>query len=164
MITNTFPTIGDTNGNQIIHTLNDSPPANDSNASRLATEYNYPRRQIPPSPPTKLPFPANENNRETLRQYLLNHFQSRTFNTCEYQPLPMMEGPPLQLMVDPSATPVAIHTPVPVPIHWRDDIKAGLDRDVRLGVIESVPVWRTGEMVPSHGRLCQEKWQTEAHR
>ena len=49
-------------------------------------------------------------------------------------------GSPLQRMVDPSATPVAIHTPVPVPIHWRDDIKAGLDRDVRLGVIEPVPV------------------------
>ena len=141
MITDTFPTIGDTNGNQTIHTLNDGPPVNDSNDSGLATECNCPRRQMPPSPPTKLPFPANENNRETLRQYRLNHYQSSTFNTCEHQPLPMMEGPPLQLMVDLSATPVAIHTPVPVPIHWRDDIKAGLDRDVRLGVIEPVPVW-----------------------
>ena len=52
----------------------------------------------------------------------------------------MIEGPPLQLMVDPSVTPVAIHTPVPLPIHWRDDIKVGLNRDVRLGVIEPVPV------------------------
>ena len=51
-----------------------------------------------------------------------------------------MEGPPLQLMVDPSATRVAIHTHVPVPNYWRDDIKTGLDRDVRLGVIEPVPV------------------------
>ena len=140
MITDTFPTIGDTDSTQTIHTLNDGPPASDSNDSGLATECSCPRRQIPPSPPTKLPFPANENNREALRQYILNRYQSSTFNTCEHQPLPMMEGPPLQLMVDSSATPVAIHTPVPVPIHWRDDIKAGLDRDVRLGVIEPVPV------------------------
>ena len=30
--------------------------------------------------------------------------------------------------------------PIPVPIHWRDPVKAGLDQDVRLGVIEPVPV------------------------
>ena len=42
MITDTFPTIGDTNGNQTIHTLNDGPPANDSNDSGLATEMQLP--------------------------------------------------------------------------------------------------------------------------
>jgi hypothetical protein len=51
-----------------------------------------------------------------------------------------MAGPPLQLMVDPEATPVAHHTPVPVPLHWQDEVKAGLDADVQLGVIEPVPV------------------------
>ena len=51
-----------------------------------------------------------------------------------------MEGPPLQLMVDPTTTAVAVQTTVPVPIQWRDDVKAGLDRDVRLGVIEPVPI------------------------
>ncbi len=49
-----------------------------------------------------------------------------------------MQGPPLRLMVDPDAAPVANHTPVPV--HWQEEVKAGLDRDVRLGVIEPVPV------------------------
>ena len=52
----------------------------------------------------------------------------------------MMQGPPLRLMVDPDAAPVAHHTPVPVPVHWQEEVKAGLDRDVRLGVIEPVPV------------------------
>ena len=28
----------------------------------------------------------------------------------------------------------------PVPIHWHDEVKADLDRDVRLGVIEPVPI------------------------
>ncbi|VDI34220.1 Hypothetical predicted protein [Mytilus galloprovincialis] len=46
----------------------------------------------------------------------------------------------LRLMVDPEAEPVAHHTPVPVPIHWKEEVKAGLDQDVRLGVLEPVPV------------------------
>ena len=51
----------------------------------------------------------------------------------------MMDVPPMKLMVDPEAGPVAYHTPIPVPIRWRDAVKAGLDQDVRLGVIESAP-------------------------
>ena len=30
--------------------------------------------------------------------------------------------------------------PIPVPIHWREEVKAALDQDVRLRVIEQVPV------------------------
>jgi len=65
---------------------------------------------------------------------------SSTFNTCEHQTLPLMDGPPMKLMVDPNAEPVAHHTPVPVPLHWRDAVKAGLDHDVQLGVLEPVPI------------------------
>ena len=79
-------------------------------------------------------------NRETLRQFLLDNYKGSTFNTCEHQPLPMMSGPPLKVMIDPEATPFAYHSPIPVPLHWRADVKAGLDRDVLLGVIEPVPV------------------------
>ena len=46
----------------------------------------------------------------------------------------------MKLMVDTNATPVAHHTPVPVPLHWQDEVKSGLDQDVRLGVIEPVPI------------------------
>ena len=35
---------------------------------------------------------------------------------------------------------MACHTPIPVPLHWRDDVTAGLNQNVRLGVIEPVPV------------------------
>ena len=44
------------------------------------------------------------------------------------------------LMSDPKAKPTAYHSPIPVPIHWQDGVKAGLDRDVRLGVLKPVPV------------------------
>ena len=36
----------------------------------------------------------------------------------------------MHLMIDPEAKPIAYHSPIPVPIHWQDDVKAGLDRDV----------------------------------
>jgi len=67
-----------------------------------------------------------------------------------------MEGPPMRLMVDPDAEPTAYHTPIPVPIHWREEVKAGLDQDVRLGVIEQVPI---GEPVTWCHRMviCSKK-------
>ena len=49
-----------------------------------------------------------------------------------------MTGPPLRLMLDEDATPIAHHAPIPVAIHWQDEVKAGLDQDVRLGVLEKV--------------------------
>ena len=50
-----------------------------------------------------------------------------------------MHGDPLQINVDEGAKHVASHTPIPVPIHWSAEVKAQLDRDERLGVIERVP-------------------------
>ncbi len=46
----------------------------------------------------------------------------------------------MRLMVDPNAEPVAHHTPIPVPLHWQEEVKAGLNQDVALGVLEPVPV------------------------
>jgi len=41
----------------------------------------------------------------------------------------------MKLMVDKDAEPIAHNTSIPVPIHWREAVKAGLDQDVRLGVL-----------------------------
>ncbi len=43
----------------------------------------------------------------------------------------MMAGPPLRLNMA---------TPASVPVHWEGKVKEHLDRDVRLGVIEKVPI------------------------
>ena len=50
-----------------------------------------------------------------------------------------MSGPPVDIHFLPDAKPQAVHTPIPVPFHWKQQIKADLDQDVRLGVIEPVP-------------------------
>ena len=114
-----------------------------SSASRSDTgerPCKCPDRQPPPPLPTQLPYPPTERNREKLQQWLSDYYSASTFNVCEHQPLPMMSGPFMRLMVDPNAKPVACHSPIPVPVHAQDEVKAGLDQDVRLGVIEPVPV------------------------
>ena len=71
----------------------------------------------------------------------------------------MMKTKPLRLIINPEASPIAHHTPLPVPIHWQDDLKAGLYQDVRLGVIEPVEV---GEPVTWCHRMviCAKKDRT----
>ncbi|KAK2554065.1 hypothetical protein P5673_024411 [Acropora cervicornis] len=94
--------------------------------------FNCPRPQTPPQKPTQPPFIATEANQQHLQTWLLKYYRSSTFNTCEQQHLP--------LMADANAEPVTHHTPIPVPLHWESDVKAGLDHDVSLGVLELVPV------------------------
>ena len=133
-ISDKFPTTGNDSCNATRQT-------NDETKQRsLDNDCKCPRRQLPPAPPTSLPFPATEENREKLEKFLLDYYKASTFNTCSHQPLPLMEGPPLHLMIDPTAEPVAYHTPIPVPLHWQQQVKEGLDQDVRLGVLEEVPI------------------------
>ena len=46
----------------------------------------------------------------------------------------------MPIYTDPDAIPVAAHTPIKVPAHWTEQVKADLDRDVALGIIEPVPL------------------------
>ena len=108
--------------------------------SSMSTTCKCPKRQLPPPLPRKLPFSATEDNRAKLEKFLLKYYATFTFNTCTHQLLPMMEGKPLRLMIDKNAEPTAYKSPIPVPFNWEEDVKAGLDQDVRLGVLEPVPV------------------------
>ena len=133
LITESFPTVGETAANP--HASN-SPVF----SAQTTSPCHCPWRQPPPPKPTQLPFPATDANRERLEHWLLDYYRSSTFNTCEHQPLPLMDGPPMRLMIDPDAEPKAYYTPIPVPLHWQAAVKAGLDQDVALGVLEPVPV------------------------
>jgi len=151
LITDEFPVIGATHIGK-----NDVAAGTTIDSRQSSDTCDCPKRTLPPPLPTTLPFPATEDNREKLQSWLLDYYKSSTFNICEHQALPHMKGPPLALMVDPKAAPKAVHTPVPVPIHWQAEVKAGLDRDVRLGVLEPVPV---GEPVTWCSRMviCPKK-------
>ena len=100
-----------------------------------------PKRSLPPTDEPVLPCAPTAENLPIIKQYILDRFHSSAFNKCDKQPLPLMEeAPPLRLFVDPTATPVAVTSPGTIPHHWAADVKAGLDRDERLGVIRKVSV------------------------
>ena len=105
------------------------------------TPCSCPTRALPPTDSPALPCPPSPDNLPQLKQYILERFKASAFNCCEQQVLPLMnDSPPLRLHIDPSVKPTAIHTPSAIPRHWVNDVKAGLDRDERLDVIERVPV------------------------
>ena len=134
LIPKEFPAIGNAQSqSDVTGTMSSTASYNNRQPSTMCS---CPRRQPPTPPITSLPFPATPDNRGRLESYLREYYQSSTFNTCEHQPLPMMRGPPLRMMIDETAEPVAHHTPIPVPLHWMDEVKAGSDADVQLGLIE----------------------------
>ena len=108
----------------------------------LSTSYDVtcscPQREAMPPRPAELPFPCVPTN-ERMRVWLLDRYASSTFNTCQHRALPSMEGPPVEIHVDPAAPPKACHTPAPVPLHWQQRVYDDLLRDEDLGVIERVP-------------------------
>ena len=132
-----FPAIGSANvstvsGQSESATLNSTP-------STPEETCNCPKREGIPPLPKELPFPCCEENNGKMESWLLDYFKSTTFNTCPHQQLPKMCGPPIEIHVDPSAPPRAVHTPAIVPLHWQEKVKADLLRDEALGVIERVP-------------------------
>ena len=98
-----------------------------------------PQRRQAPSRPSELPFECRAENNGQMKQWLLNRYASSTFNTCPHQTLPCMDGPAIEIHVDPNATPKACHTPAAVPLHWQQQVYDDLLRDEALGVIERVP-------------------------
>lgn len=77
-----------------------------------------PQRGAAPPRPSELPFPCKpENNAKAL---------------------PCMESPPIEIHVDPTATPRACHTPANIHHHWQQRVYDDLLRDEALGVIERV--------------------------
>lgn len=112
--------------------------ANNTTQSQLA-ECGCPKRSKPPPKPTHIPFPATEENRERLEEWLRQRYADSAFNTCEHQPLPLMSGRPLDVHFIDGYSPKAYHTPIPVPHHWQRPVKDGIDRDVRIGTLEQVP-------------------------
>ena len=115
--------------------------SNDGIVTEGQTKCSCPKRTLAPDLPTSLPYPPCKENIPKLKDWILDRYSSSSFNNCEQQKLPYLQGsPPLKLHLDPNAKPVAVHVPAVVPINWQLPVKAGLDRDCELGVLERVPL------------------------
>ena len=99
-----------------------------------------PKRKKPSEIKIKNPTcEMTKENRAIIQKHLLEQFASSTFNQCENQQLPTMTGHPVRITVEDGAEPV-FQKGKSVAIHLEKDVKASLDRDVNLGVIEKLPV------------------------
>ena len=102
-----FPTIG---GTDTSNTTKDAVPS-----TSQTQNCECPRRQCPPPPPTSLPIPATEENRERLEKWLLDYYSSISFNVCQHQPLPKMSAPPPPPQFASWSTPTPARSPTTPP-------------------------------------------------
>ena len=97
-----------------------------------------PRRRAV-DPPERIPFPANTENRARLEEWIKDYYSDSAFSQCKRQTMPCTEGPPMRIHTDPNAVPLVVHKPIAVPLHYRAEVKANIDADVKRGVLEKVP-------------------------
>ena len=91
-------------------------------------------------PPDKLPMPATTSNRKALEEFIREHYKTSAFNTCKRQHWPVTAGPPMKIHTPEDAVPTYCRKPTKVPLHFRAEVKAGLEADVKKVVLERVPV------------------------
>ena len=84
-----------------------------------------------------LPCPATTENIPKLKEHLIKSFPT-VF--AKSSPFRAMRCPPVHIHLKEDAQPYARHVPITIPVHWRDTVKADIDRDVENGVIEPVPI------------------------
>ena len=108
-------------------------------AKKEGCECACPVRTVAPDPPETIPGELTALSVPKLEAWIREYYSASAFNCCECQALPKMQGPPLKIYMQEGVKPVASHSPIPVPLHWHKKVKAGLDRDEAIGVIERVP-------------------------
>ena len=96
------------------------------------------RTEVPPLP-TKIPYEDPESHREELSKWILDYYAASAFNTCPHQVFPTLTGPEMIIKIKEGAEPVACHSPIPVPHHWKRKVKAEIDKNCRMGVMAPVP-------------------------
>ena len=168
-ISEEFPQVSAREESKLVSRLADQQQAVLATIQRLEEQSELapcgcPARVSAPPPPA-LPFPATEINRKGLREYLLSYYKASTFNVCPHQPLPLMQGPPLEFKLKPNAKPFAVYSPATVPAHWEKKVKADIERDVKLGVLEKVePEMNSGVDDWCHRMVIGRKHNGEPRR
>jgi len=97
-------------------------------------------RRVFIDPPDKLPMPATDSNKKALENWIKEYYKAGAFNTCKRQHWPITAGLPMKIHTREDATRIYCRRPTKVPLHFREEVKAGLEADVKKGVIERVPV------------------------
>ena len=133
LLSHTLPSLGDSNVSpperetysEQLHDSCASPALNTkwalNNGCQASTvthdaTCSCPQHGAAPPRPSKLPFPCRPEKSVKMKVWLLDRYASSTFNTCPHRALPCMEGPPIEIHVDPEETPRVCHTPANIPL------------------------------------------------
>ena len=92
---------------------------------------------IPPHP-NKIPFTPTVENRSKLAQYLCSNFSTTALGKS--LPFPSMSAPPAHIYLKSNPVPYSKYTPIPVPFHWKQEAKELLDKYVKNGILQEVPI------------------------
>merc|ERR1712030_311905 len=88
--------------------------------------------------PDRLPCPPTKFNRKTLEDYIKNHYKASAFNLCKRQLWPITAGEPMRMHTNENAVPMYCRKRTKIPLHFREEIKKGLESDVMKGILEKV--------------------------
>ena len=99
-------------------------------------------------------MPATDSNIRALEDWIRDYFKESAFNQCKRQPWPEISGKPMKIHTKPDTKPYCCKKPTMIPIHFRDQIRADIEADVKKGVLER---WPTGYLVFEDGCTTQEK-------
>ena len=59
-------------------------------------------------------------NVQEMKAWLLDRYAASAFNKCPHQPLPQMDGPPVEIHLVEDAVPRKVVTPAMIPLHWQE--------------------------------------------
>ena len=105
-------------------------------AATASSDCGCPGQKPPPGPPSHLPFAPSTANIPEMKAWLLNWYAPSIFNKFPHQPLPRMDGPPVEIHLVEDDVSRKVAMPATIPLHWQEQVKADLECDVALGVIE----------------------------
>ena len=89
------------------------------------------KRAETPAAPAKPPFELNMSNRKKIEQFILEYYAASAFNKCEHQELPVLTGPPMEILIDENMVKSRpVNMPATVALNWQKKVKDDIDRDV----------------------------------
>ena len=97
--------LGKTRPVNVTRSLNDGC---DVPSALHSSTCSYPQRKAPSLSPAELPFSCSPENNEKMKAWLVERYSASKFNTCPHRPLPCMDGPPIEIHVESTATRKAV--------------------------------------------------------
>ena len=88
------------------------------------------------NPPDQLPMPASTSNRKALEESIKEYYKTSAFNLCKRQHWPVTAGPPMKIHTAPYEVPTYHMNPTRVPLHFWEEVCAGLEADVKKGILD----------------------------